>query len=349
MSDYWRISIVTDWDEIYSTEFQKKWLSWSENAFNSHVFLHPTLCMAWLDSYRPLRLLDPLFCIAEGETGTLFLPLVLWRRNWKNAFQKLIIPVGYSDFDYHDPLVDRQLSDDKWTTFYELLAYKLRAKTRFDGIKINGLRTEIIGSHWSVENEIAPFCDLSLFKSSEYFLQSLGLNLRRNILKQTRRIEKMGPIRLFSYNNENDAIRVLPDFLNLHTERWPRAYKAPGFHHYLIKYCIDAGVIHFTTLKSGEEILSYHMGFIFKGRYYCYMIALNPEYEYYSPGTVHLFKLIEYAYDKQCHIFDFLRGGENYKSGWTKYIRSLYKYEMISDNFSSHLKDKILSFRTSVL
>ena len=85
-------------------------LNFRANGFNgqkimsiAHVFFHPALCMAWLETYRPIRKLEPLFCIGDSNHNHFFLPLVLWRKNWKNAFQKVIVPVGYSDFDYHEP------------------------------------------------------------------------------------------------------------------------------------------------------------------------------------------------------------------------------------------------------
>ena len=68
---------ITNWDTIYSQEFQDQWLEWYETAANSHIFFHPYLCMAWVESYRPLRNLKPLFCIAKYENSILFLPLVL--------------------------------------------------------------------------------------------------------------------------------------------------------------------------------------------------------------------------------------------------------------------------------
>ena len=104
-SKYYDFEWITDWDTIYSQKFQEKWLKLHQKAFNSHVFFHPALCTAWIDTYRPIRNLQPLFCIAKQEHTTIFLPLVLWKKNWKNAFQKIVISVGYSDFDYHDALI----------------------------------------------------------------------------------------------------------------------------------------------------------------------------------------------------------------------------------------------------
>jgi len=347
VSGDWKIKFVTDWGAIYSPEFQGKWLTWSENAVDGHVFFHPVLCMAWLETYRPLRKLDPLFCIAENETGTLFLPLVIWHRNWKNAFQKLIVPVGYSDFDYHEPY--RFGANDKfeWESVLSCILKRISETFSFDFLEINGILTEMTGDGWSKEEQVAPFCDLTSFRSIEQYLQSLRASLRGDIRRQMRRIEEAGPIRLFEYRNISDALCVLPHFLELHRKRWPRAYKAPGFHENLLKYGLETGIVHFSALKAGDELLSYELGFKFSGVYYYYMPAIEPRFENLSPGKIHLYKLVEYAINNSFRIFDHLRGEENYKASWTKQVKSLYKFIFKADRAVSKCRNKLVSLKTA--
>ena len=287
----WRFSFVTDWETAFSENFSNEWNKYYENAVNSHVFFHPTLCMAWLETYRPIRKLKPLFCIAENDSVVLFMPLVLWTQNWKNAFRKIIVPVGYSDFDYHDPLVNQQLQPDDWASFYKSLTGALKSKVRFDAIEINGIRTEIIGDNWLKEKDVAPYSDLSCFNDSESFLQSLKTSLRGDIRRQIRRISEKGPLILYHYKTVDESLEVLPQFLKLHSRQWPNAYKAPGFHRNLISAGIESGIVDFTSLKCGEKILGYHLGFIYNNRYYYYMPATDHEFENLSPGKIHLYKL----------------------------------------------------------
>jgi len=345
VSGNWNIRIVTDWDEIYSRKFQEKWLSWAENEVNSHVFFHPVLCMAWLETYRPLRKLDPLFCIAENETGTLFLPLVIWHRNWKNAFQKLIVPVGYSDFDYHEPY--RFGTNDKfeWESVLSCILKRISETFSFDFLEINGILTEMTGDGWSKEEQVAPFCDLTDFNSIEEYLQSLKTSLRGDIRRQLRRMEEVGTISLVEYSNLPEVLDVLPGFLQLHKERWPKAYKAPGFHENLVRYGLESGIVHFSVLKAGNEVLSYHLGFKYSGVYYYYMPAIESRFENLSPGKIHLYKLVEYAINNSFRVFDHLRGDENYKAGWTKQVKSLYRFSSMSGRAVSKYRNKLVSLK----
>lgn len=55
---------------------------------NAHVFFHPSLVKAWIDTYLPLRELTPIFVWGKCVDGNeIFLPLVLWKKNWKTLFK----------------------------------------------------------------------------------------------------------------------------------------------------------------------------------------------------------------------------------------------------------------------
>jgi len=295
--------------------------------------------MAWLDTYRLLRNLTPLFCIAQKDDLRIFLPLVLWKQNWKNAFRKIVVPVGYSDFDYHDPLVNCTLSENEWANFYKLLASAIKSKLHYDAMEINGIRSEVNSKDWCKENAIAPFCDLTQFTDSDSFLHSLKTSLRGDIRRQIRRTGELGPLILYRYKTVEEALNILPQFLKLHTDRWPSAYKANGFHKNLIMYGLESGIVHFTSLNSGEKRLSFHLGFMYNRSYFYYMPVIDPEYKNLSPGKVHLFKLVGSAIADGINVFDHLRGDENYKEGWTNSIQPLYGFSYQNTSFNSKARN----------
>jgi hypothetical protein len=341
----WEIEIVSDWNEVYSEKFQQKWLKYIEEAIQPNIFFHPSLCMAWIETYRPIRNLTPHFCTARKDDTTVFIPLVLWRQNWKNAFRQIIVPVGFSDFDYHDPLVNRHLNYNDWQSFFHSLISHLKQKVVFDKIEFNGIRVKMSEDFSLKEDDKAPFCDLRSFSGSKEYLQNMGFNLRRNIQKQLKRINNLGPINLKHYKDIDDALYALSNFLEIHSLRWPNAYKAPLFHENLLRSGINAGIVDFSSLYSGDRILSYHLGFIDGNRYYCYMIAFNTDYEALSPAKIHLYLLVEYAFKHGYQTFDFLRGVENYKSGWTNNFEYLYNYYLVNDRISSKYKDFLICLK----
>lgn len=336
----WKFEWITDWKTIYSEPFQEKWLEWYNQANTSHVFFHPAPAMAWIETYRPIREIEPLFCIAkEGET-TIFMPLICWKRNWKNGFQNIVVPLGHSDFDYHDPLIIGKNKDFEHQ-FYSLLINEIKKNIEFDKIELSGFRYLAGQQNWTEEPEYCPYCELDNFKNSNDFLSSLKTSLRGDVKRQQRRMEERGKITLHSYSNESlsDALAALPQFLEYHGRRWPKAFKAPGFHQRLLEVGLPLGLVDFTELRIGDIPVSWHLGFRDKGHYYYYMPVIHPEYTLFSPGKVHLLYLVEQCINDGFQLFDHLRGNENYKSGWTNQVQQLYSYTEKSEKLPACLRN----------
>ena len=343
---------ITEWETIWSEPFQTQWLEWMEHSENAHIFFHPAMAKAWVDTYMPLRDIRPLFCIATQGENSIFLPLVLWKKNWKNAFEKAIVPIGYSDFDYHDPIVvgkDPHDWEEFWKTFFEEL--ESRWHNSFDTITIDGIRKEAISLPQQFEEiEVCPYIDLSTFSDSDAFLQSLKKNLRQDTKRRVRRLEENDDVtfQVFKENELTQALQTLPDLLDHHIKRWPNAYKAPHFHENLIKALLPKGLLHFSRICIGTKTISWRIGFIYKSRYYSYMPAFDIEYNQYSPGKVHLFYCIDDAIKRGLKTYDQLRGAELYKNEWTNTVDSVWTYHKSSDGFSTTLKTKLNELKNAL-
>lgn len=336
----WEIELVRDWETIYSDDFQQNWLKWHhECSVFSHVFNHPALGMAWIECYRKLRQIHPLFCIARSKDNLVFLPLVVWKKNWKNSFQTWIIPVGYSEYDYHDPIVTGSGSLD-WNQIYCRCLEALHGTQIFDQIHLHGIRQPLEDTGWEKEAEYCPYADLTSLSGMNDIQKSLRGSLRGDLNRQMRKLEQLGPISLHFIRETggNVLTEILPKFLELHRARWPYAYKAEGFHRLVLEKGLPAGIVDFSELKVEAETISWHLGFKDSDRYYYYMPVINPAYSNYSPGKVHLLYLMNESVNNKQRVFDHLRGSESYKSGWTQQVMPLYAYSEMSAKLSSRIK-----------
>lgn len=342
------IRIVRRWEDIYSDTFKKEWLDCYNHANNSHVFFHPSLCLAWIDTYKKLRHLEPAFCLAKMKDVKILFPLILWKQNWKNACRKIIIPVGYSDFDYHDPLVCGPAENYNPESFFISLIELLDRELSFDLILLNGIRTKMRSKYLSKESEIAPYCELESYTDSMQLLKYFKPSLRGDIRRQMRRIAELGEMRLEVITDCEIALNILPEFLSNHTKRWPNSYKAPHLHENIIKQGLEVGVVHFSILRCNDVSISWHMGFVSGERFYYYMPVIAPEFEAYSPGKIHLFKLTELSLISRLKVFDHLRGEENYKAGWTNNFSQLYKIKVIKKSPLSITKEVFCSIKNSL-
>ncbi|OGV64976.1 MAG: hypothetical protein A3K19_16385 [Lentisphaerae bacterium RIFOXYB12_FULL_65_16] len=345
----WKFECITSWDEVWRPSFVEQWLRWLDESPTGHVFFHPALVRAWVETYQPLRDVRPLFLIGECDGTTAFLPLVLWRRNWKNAWQRLLVPVGYSDFDYHDPIFaggggSGNVAVDFWNAVPEYLQSTVRQG--FDQLVIDGVRSPAAGQGlgWT-EDGACPWSDLTPFKLPEDFLPSLKKSLRGDLRRQQRRIEEAGGLATITYGTHQTAevLLELPAFLDAHSRRWPNAYKAPHFHENLVRHGLPVGVLSFCMIRIGGEVAAWHLGFSFCKRVYLYMPAMVEQFANLSPGKILMLRLYEHAIAEGKEVFDHLRGAEEYKEDWSTASQALWRFEMRALGAASSIRNSLVS------
>ena len=343
----WKFDIIKEWDKVWSEEHLHAWNELLNQSPTSHVFFHPIVAKIWVDTYMPLRNLTPIFIWGESTNGNrAFLPLVLWRKDWKGAFLHSIIPVGYSDYDYHDPLFVNSPDDDELVAYWEELISQLQIY-RADEVLLSGFRDRCVVSNdsWK-QGEICPSLDLTKIDSEEALMTFFGTKLRGDIRRQIRRLGEMGTLRFVEYASVKD----MPDglfeqFMEAHRLKWPHAYKAPHFHERLVAACGLNGPIHFSAMMIDDTPIAWHMGFEWQGVYYYYMPAGNPDYLKQSPVKIHLYHLILRAIEKGYTLYDHLRGDETYKSGWSDGLQYVNNKTIHSGSVPSKIKHGILNLK----
>jgi len=348
-SHHWQFEWLTSWEAVWGHSFLSQWHKWIDQSDDAHVFFEPSVVKAWVLTYDKLQSMQPRFLIARSNDGNIvFLPLVYIRHNWKNAWLRVFQPVGYSEFDYHDPIIvgspDITVKKSFWTMFAEELQNKW--KDDFDVAVFNGLRsTSLPDDLKATPYDSAPFIDLSGYRSINEFMKGLSQSLRRDVNRQMRRIKQLGNIELHVYaNNEiNAALISFNAMLKEHKTKWPRSYKAPGFHENLVRGCLPYGLLHLSEFLLDGVPISWHFGFLHKSRYYWYMPVYRPEYQQYSPGKIHLYMCIEEALKKEIKLFDLLKGDEDYKRQWTKHSTALFDLKYNSKRIMSSVRSLLIN------
>lgn len=313
-----------------------------------HVFFHPSIIDAWVKTYTPLRNMRVFNVKAEKNNTVVYMPLVLWRKNWRNAFLRSIGPIGYSDYDYHDPIISGILPEEDIESYWSELFEYLRLHFCPDEIVIDGITDSFIGKDFT-KGEICPLLNLERMESEDDLMAFFKTSLRGDIRRQIRRLSELGELSYQEYKSWDDiSPETFSEFMNQHSARWPNAYKAPHFHENLLKLGLKAGTVHFSTLSVAGKEIAWHLGFSFDGRYYYYMPAGNQEYFKYSPTKVHLFYLVRRAVEMKCKIFDHLRGEENYKSGWSDQFQYVNTLKIDKNAFSTYMKREILKLKAAI-
>lgn len=343
----WKYNIIEGYDRILMPDFIEKWQQLVDHAEHSHVFFTPSLVRAWLDTYIPLRHLQPFVIVAELGENIALMPMVIWRKNWKNAFIRTIVPIGYSDFDYHDPIFKLTTTDDEISAFWSGLIDLLKSRYDYDNISIEGITDSIASDviDWR-KDEICPLLNLGDMHSNDDLMAFFKTSLRGDIRRQIRRLEEIGKLKFREFSSWADIPQsTFSEFIRQHTMRWPNAYKAPHFHENLLKYGLKSGVVHFSTLSVGETEIAWHLGFSYRGRYYYYMPAGNQDYFKFSPTKIHLYILVRRAVENDYTVYDHLRGEENYKSGWSNSCQYVNSFGIKGIGLVTDVKYNILRMR----
>lgn len=337
----WSFELIDNWDDSFSDANLNKWQISMDNAESKHVFFHPVLVKSLIDTYRPIRNLKPIFLWGKSEEGNqMFMPLVLWKRNWKNAYIKSIVPAGYSDFDYHDPIFLHSLSDQELDGFWnELLEFLKTFKA--DEILIDGVCRKGDNDVIWRQGDMCPSLSLLSLNNDDDLFKFLKTSLRGDVRRQTRRLQEKGELAFKRYTSWEDASETFDKFMTEHRNKWPNAYKAPHFHENLLKNGLKSGIVDFTAMTVDNVPIAWHLGFHYDGRYYYYMPCGDREYAKMSPVKVHLFNLISLSIQNGDTVFDHLKGDENYKDGWSDSFQYVYNATIENSSLSFQLKHSI--------
>jgi len=339
----WKYELVSNLESLAD-----EWSSLIESGECSHVFFHPAMVKAWIETYKPLRKIEPFVIKAIEGDNVALLPMALWHKNWKNAFQKAVVPIGYSDFDYHDPIFSYRPSEKSLAGYWKGVIKVINDNFKYDTLTTDGITDSLTapGLDWR-QGEICPLLNLNDIHSEEELMVFFKTSLRGDIRRQMRRLEEFGSLKLTEYHSFNEISQeTFTKFMEQHTLRWPSAYKAPRFHENLLRYGLTAGVVHFSVLTAGEHEIAWHLGFTHRRRYYYYMPVGNQDYFKYSPTKIHLFFLVRRAVEMGYTVYDHLRGEENYKSGWSNDSQNVNTITMESPSISAALKRNALKIRS---
>ncbi|MCF8383430.1 MAG: GNAT family N-acetyltransferase [Chlorobium sp.] len=341
MTYSWKLNVYRSWDEVDDPSFIEQWNGWMHESTDVHVFNHPVMVKAWTDTYRRLWHIEPLYIVARAQGVSVMLPLILWRRNWKNAWIRVIVPAGYSDFDYHEPVIVAENTDGLISSFWSMLEDWILGEGfgGCDKVELTGMRYPGTNA-WKPLPDVCPYVSLAGYQDYQDYLSTLKKSLRQDIGRQKRRLAQNGSLRYHAYSPSitDDALDSFRLFMDTHAEKWPGAYKAPGLHECVFRTGSEAGLVHFSELRLDNKPISWHFGFLYRDRFYYYMPSYLNALSNYSPSKVHLSFLVEECFERGVAIFDHLRGMENYKHGWAGESASLYGFDAFSPSLLSRFK-----------
>jgi hypothetical protein len=338
------------WDEIFQNEYLEDWENLYEQANNNNVFMHPVMAKVWIETYREIRNVVPLFCKAYKENKIVFFPLLLWRKNWKNAFQRIIVPIGHGDYDYTEPMLIGDIDEIDIVSFFEELVTEIKSNgIIFDEILVSCLRELYFSSkNFFYSGVDCPFIRIVDYKDIIDFSNKLPKKIKEDISKREKKLESLGLLKFTTIDDSTIANNYLPIFLAYYRERRPNAYIPVGFHEKLIKNAMRSGLLHLSVITLNEEVLSIWLAFKSKQTFYSYLPVFLDKYSKYSIGNIHRLETIRWAIENHFATYDLLRGKKEYKNKWSDNNMKLNIFSLKSQSAVSVLKRTLVELKDKI-
>lgn len=185
---------------------------------------------------------------------------------------------------------------------------------------------------WTITDaETCPV--LTLPASYDEYVKSLGKNMREQIKRYPKRLEKQFTVEYELASTPAQMETALADLFRLHGKRW-RARGQTGvlalpsrrrFHHLVCEKFLAEGWLRLWTLRCDGEAACVLLCYFWGGKYWFFIGGFEPELMKLSVGTCLFARVFQYAIEEGATEFDFLRGAEEYK----------YRYGAVDRDYKS--------------
>ncbi len=173
---------------------------------------------------------------------------------------------------------------------------------------------------WTVEPaEVCPV--LALPDSFDEYVKSLGKNMREQIKRYPRRLEKQFSVEYELAQTPAQVDEFWNQLVELHGRRW-RARGQTGvlalpsrrnFHRYICHKFLANDWLRLWRLKCDGAPACVLLSYFWGGKYWFFIGGFEPELMKWSVGTCLFSRVFAGAIEEGAREFDFLRGAEEYK------------------------------------
>ena len=316
-----------DWPSISDTRDLRMYV------FQSREFLD-----IWLDTIGKASRVEPCFVVVRDPGGrpVLYLPLVI-----ETKFNvRLLRFMDCGVADYNAPIVaaDRTLSRQE---FRAVWADVLALLPSFDVIDFKKIASDIAGAL----NPLT-YLDCTPFGDSGHAIvltrlrdqtdtRRAEVRLRRKLQSYAKGLSEIGEPRFIVNPAAAEAAPVAERLLELKRRKYERTstpdfLAAPGverFYREMMSPGRLGTISHLAALTVGDTVVSAHLGFIGRGRFYYIFPAYDTQFGRYRVGHLLLQHLIDQSVTQDFATFDLGIGDASYKNKWATHRLALQSHE----------------------
>jgi CelD/BcsL family acetyltransferase involved in cellulose biosynthesis len=308
------------------TSVEREW-----RAFERGAAGHPYQQFHWLSAWdahiRPPDALPFIVVLRHGGRVRMLLPLAIER----SLGLSRLVPMGAPVCDYHCPLIEPRFADQLTPEITRTILREITALAGVDYV----LLTHVPPMAGRVRN---PFSALQMHPFSAnghgtalgsdwrtFYADRRSGKTRSRLRRKEKSLAQVGPIAFQPVTDPDQRNALAAELLQLkaaHLRESAGAFNTlarrdvQAFFRELASDCAREHVLLF-QLTCGARLVAAAMGVVRDGCFY-YQISVYPDnaLQRFSPGSLLLNRLMEWAIERGCTRFDFTVGDEAYKAEW---------------------------------
>jgi CelD/BcsL family acetyltransferase involved in cellulose biosynthesis len=284
----------------------------------------PFQSFEWLAAWRRRRGRGEPILLIANEGAIPIAAMALTQTRYRGAPLRFLRWMGAPDADYHD-FVGGRRRDDCAAAFVG----HLRQMPGWHVCELGELRPQTLASLASplsgATQDSAPCAALRLPASRDEFERQAGRKLRSSIRRRAGMLSEAHPDHHFMTVSRVDELpQAMEDLFRLHTARLNKkgyggafaTESARAFHRDVAEAFFEKDMLRMHRLMVGDRCIAVIYCFNLRGVTCYYLGGFDPAFSRFSPGVLIIHHAIMAAIEEGGSWFDFMRGGEEYKSRW---------------------------------
>jgi len=185
----------------------------------------------------------------------------------------------------------------------------------------------------------------SSWSNGDAWMASLPSKLQREYRRWQRRLQEKGELQYHIHTEGPLPTKIIDDMIR-HKKDWCLQNGLHGFFdrdgakaffHQWIENAYASKQLFLAWLQCGDETIAYNLGFFDEKIFYGYLVANDPAWASFSPGTLAIMNSIRWAIDNEFREFNFMQGDATHKHRYTDDARDYAEW-----SFSHSLKGRLL-------
>lgn len=277
--------------------------------------------------------------VYQGAELTAILPLFGYTAVFKNGWLTGKVLAYCSSNDLYPDQVDVVCAkSDARRSLDSISAFLDKGQGQWDVLQLPLVASDSALATWARDNDrfghdtaqvsIAPF--LRLQGNFDDYLAGFDAKQRYNLRSRRKKLAEQHGMR-FEPCSLGEEAKCLEILFALHERRAQRKdivssfdhARVSPFHRALAERIAPLGWLSLRIIRNDDCVIAASYNFEFAGCAFSYQKGLDPDWEKFGPGAVMVYELINEAFEKGLHEYNFLQGDERYKSQWTHEYRPL--------------------------